>query len=196
MARRIIKMTVLFAVMSAAWCYAALPEKSVIIPNVDTETFILHLDSLDMQPLEGVWYYDNENMTIGIERSENQTSPLPSYNLILLESDELELLPGTIIGEMTHSVTDNKLKLTLYTQRSGIDLVSPMEAIATVDKDFNSITFEPPHWNVKVRVNFVRFLTTLFQGVSVIPETKVEKLPVGFKKIYPTSNNFLKVRYL
>ena len=40
----------------------------------------------------------------------------------------------------------------------------------------------------------------LFQGVSIIPEQVKEKLPIGFRKIYPEQgrdgNSFDRVRYL
>ena len=78
-------------------------------------------------------------------------------------------------------------------------LVSPLECVATLNKDATSLTFEPPRWDVKVRVNFARFLPTLFRGVSIIPHVEQERLPVGFKKIFPADGNgnkFNKVRYL
>ena len=52
-----------------------------------------------------------------------------------------------------------------------------------------ALTFDPPHWEVKVRANFARFLPSLFKGISVIPDVEKEKLPVGFKKIFPADGN-------
>ena len=43
------------------------------------------------------------------------------------------------------------------------------------------------------------FLPKLFRGVSLVPETTGETLPVGFRTIYPevgTSTPFNRIRYL
>ena len=71
--------------------------------------------------------------------------------------------------------------------------------MATLNQSATSLTFDPPHWKVKVRVNIARFLPSLFQGVSIIPEKSSEKLPVGFRKIYPEGGEgkpFNHIRYL
>ena len=50
-----------------------------------------------------------------------------------------------------------------------------------------------------MRVNIARFLPTLFNGVSIIPERVGESLPVGFRKIYPEGGDgapFNRIRYL
>jgi hypothetical protein len=52
---------------------------------------------------------------------------------------------------------------------------------------------------VKVRVNFARFLPSIFRGVSITPEKEEEDLPIGFKKIFPEGgdgNKFNRIRYL
>lgn len=173
------------------------PEQSVVLAGIDEESFRERLEATDIQPLEGIWYYPNEEMTIGIERWRGDHNI--EYRLVLLSSDDVELLPGTVMGFMAPSAVDNKLQLWLYSQRRGISLRYPLECVATVNSTSDVITFEPPRWKVKVKINFARFLPTLFRGITITPEHKSETLPIGFKKLFPAEpgeNRHLKVRYL
>ena len=187
--------------LGLAWAQAktVLPEQSVVVPGFSEQVARERLLESDMQPLEGIWYYPNEDMTIAIERWQPESSHKIGYRLLLVASDDLELLPGTVIGYIEASAVDNKYHLWLYSERNKVTLCGPMECVATLNKDATSLTFDPPHWDVKVRVNFARFLPSLFKGISVIPDVEKEKLPVGFKKIFPSDGNgnkFDKVRYL
>ncbi len=173
------------------------PSKSVILDGLDLDSMRVRLDETDMQPLEGIWYYPNEEMTLGIERYRGEHNI--GYRIILLESPDINVIPGTVIGYIAASAVDNKYQLWLYSQRDRITLIKPLECVATLNKSATSLTFDPPHWKVKVRVNIARFLPSLFQGVSIIPEKSGEKLPVGFRKIYPEGGEgkpFNQIRYL
>lgn len=173
------------------------PSKSVILDGLDLDSMRVRLDETDMQPLEGIWYYPNEEMTLGIERYRGEHNI--GYRIILLESPDINVIPGTVIGYIAASAVDNKYQLWLYSQRDRITLIKPLECVATLNKTATSLTFDPPHWKVKVRVNIARFLPSLFQGVSIIPEKSGEKLPVGFRKIYPEGGEgkpFNQIRYL
>ena len=186
--------------LGLAWAQARteLPEQSVIVPGFNEQMARERLMESDLQPLEGIWYYPNEDMTIAIERWQPEPSHKIGYRLLLVASDDLELLPGTVIGYIEASAVDNKYHLWLYSERNKVTLCGPMECVATLNKDATSLTFDPPHWDVKVRVNFARFLPSLFKGISVIPDVEKEKLPVGFKKIFPADGNgnkFDRVRY-
>lgn len=174
-----------------------IPDKSVIIDGLDVEAMRLRLDETDVQPLEGIWYYPNEEMTLGIERYKGGHNI--GYRIILLDSPDINLIPGTVIGFIASSAVDSKYQLWLYSQRDRVTLVKPLECVATLNKAATTLTFDPPHWNVKVRINFARFLPSLFNGVSIIPEKVEERLPIGFRKIYPEGgdgNPFNRIRYL
>jgi hypothetical protein len=173
------------------------PKKSVILDGLDLDSMRVRLDETDMQPLEGIWYYPNEEMTVGIERYRGKRNI--GYRIILLDSPDINLVPGTVIGYIAASAVDSKYQLWLYSQRDRVTLIKPLECVATLNKAATTLTFDPPHWKVKVRVNIARFLPSLFQGVSIIPEKVGEKLPVGFRKIYPEGGEgspFNRIRYL
>ncbi len=173
------------------------PKRSVILAGLDVDSMRVRLDETDMQPLEGIWYYPNEEMTLGIERYRGEHNI--GYRIILLESQDINVMPGTVIGYIAASAVDSKYQLWLYSQRDRVTLIKPLECVATLNKAATTLTFDPPHWKVKVRVNIARFLPSLFQGVSIIPEKVGEKLPVGFRKIYPEGGEgspFNRIRYL
>ncbi len=183
----------------AGWGKTELPEKSVVIAGYSEDVARERLLESDLQPLEGIWYYPNEDMTLTIERWQPEPSHKIGYRLLLIASDDLELLPGTVIGYIEESAVDNKFHLWLYSERDKVTLSGPLECVATLNKEATSLTFDPRHWEVKVRANFARFLPSLFRGISIIPGIKEEKLPVGFKKIFPADGNgnkFGRVRYL
>jgi hypothetical protein len=174
-----------------------IPDKSVILDGLDVDSMRVRLDESDLQPMEGIWYYPNEEMTLGIERYKGVHNI--GYRIILLDSPDINLIPGTVIGYIATSAVDNKYQLWLYSQRDRVTLLKPLECVATLNAQSTSLTFDPPHWKVKVRVNFARFLPSLFNGVSIIPDKVGESLPIGFRKIYPEGgdgNPFNRIRYL
>ncbi len=173
------------------------PKKSVILDGLDLDSMRVRLDETDMQPLEGIWYYPNEEMTVGIERYRGKRNI--GYRIILLDSPDINLVPGTVIGYIAASAVDSKYQLWLYSQRDKVTLKKPLECVATLNREATTFTFDPPRWKVKVRFNIARFLPTLFRGVSIVPEKTGETLPVGFRKIYlegGTSTPFIRIRYL
>ena len=174
-----------------------IPDKSVILDGLDLDSMRVRLDETDLQPMEGIWYYPNEEMTLGIERYKGVHNI--GYRIILLDSPDINLIPGTVIGYIATTAVDNKYQLWLYSQRDRVTLLKPLECVATLNARATSLTFDPPHWKVKVRVNFARFLPSLFNGVSIIPDKVEERVPIGFRKIYPQGgdgNPFNHIRYL
>ena len=173
------------------------PKKSVVLEGIDVDSMRIRLDETDMQPLEGIWYYPNEEMTLGIERYKGQHNI--GYRIILLESSDINLVPGTVIGYIADTAVGNKYQLWLYSQRDKVTLFKPLECVATLNKEASTLTFDPPHWKVKVRFNFARFLPSLFNGLSIVPDKVEERVPIGFRKIYPEGGNgnpFNRIRYL
>ncbi len=189
--------TLLLLLLALASSAVELPPQSVVLPGIDEESMKARFAESDMQQLEGIWYYPNEEMTLGIERFRGLHNI--GYRIILLDSPDIDLMPGTVIGYIASSAVDSKYQLWLYSQRSHLTLTKPLECVATLNAKATTLTFDPPHWKVKVRVNIARFLPTLFNGISVIPEKTGERLPIGFRKIYPEGGEgtpFNKVRYL
>ena len=198
MTRRAVLIALLFLMLPFALVAGnGIPKKSVILDGLDVDSMRVRLDETDVQPLEGIWYYPNEEMTLGIERYKGLHNI--GYRIILLESPDINLVPGTVIGYIASSAVDNKYQLWLYSQRDRVTLVKPLECVATLNSKATTFIFDPPHWKVKVRVNFARFLPSLFSGMSIVPEKVEESLPVGFRKIYPEGgdgNPFNRIRYL
>ena len=149
------------------------PKKSVILNGLDIDSMRVRLDETDMQPLEGIWYYPNEEMTLGIERYRGKNNI--GYRIILLDSPDINVMPGTVIGYIAASAVDSKYQLWLYSQRDKVTLKKPLECVATLNKEATTFTFDPPKWKVKVRLNIARFLPTLFRGVSIVPEKRARR---------------------
>lgn len=197
--RRLSVALLMMVCLAMARAETELPQQSVVVPGFSEQVARERLMESDLQPLEGIWYYPNEDMTLAIERWQPEPSHKIGYRLLLVASDDLELLPGTVIGYIEASAVDNKYRLWLYSERNKLTLCGPLDCVATLNKEATTLTFDPPHWEVKVRVNFARFLPSLFKGISVVPSVEKEKLPVGFKKIFPADGNgnkFNRVRYL
>jgi hypothetical protein len=193
-------LSILLCALLLPCCLSAgngVPKKSVTLDGLDVDSMRARLDEIDVQPLEGIWYYPNEETTLGIERYRGQHNI--GYRIILLESPDINVMPGTVIGYIAATAVNNKYQMWLYSQRDKVTLVKPLECVATLDSKATTITFDPPHWKVKVRVNFARFLPSLFSGMSIVPEKVEERVPVGFRKIYPEGgdgNPFNRIRYL
>lgn len=183
--------------MMALSALAQPQQQSEFLPGLDESAMRARLVATDLQPIEGIWQYKAEQMTLGIERCQGVQGA--EYRIILLHSADLELLPGMVIGYMASSADETKYSLWLYSERNRLTLHGPMQCVATFNRDRGTIIFDPPHWSVKVKANFARFLPSIFRVVSITPEKHEERLPVGFNKIFPNDRSggrFNHVRYL
>lgn len=183
--------------LTAQWALAGVPQSTVVLPGIDEASMKAKFAETDMQQMEGIWEYPNEEMKLAIERYKGEKNI--AYRIVLLASADLELIPGTVVGYIARSAVANKFQLWIYTERSKVGLKSPLECVATLSSDGTSLTFDPPHYKVKVRLNLARFFSKIFRGVSVTPEKVEEKLPVGFRKVFPANGNgekFNEIRYL
>lgn len=197
MRRKLLFILLISVGLTAQWAFAGVPQSTVVLPGIDEATMKAKFAETDMQQMEGIWEYPNEEMKLAIERYKGEKNI--AYRIVLLASTDLELIPGTVVGYIARSAVANKFQLWIYTERSKVGLKSPLECVATLSSDGTSLTFDPPHYKVKVRLNLARFFSKIFRGVSVTPEKVEEKLPVGFRKVFPANGNgekFNEIRYL
>lgn len=195
---RVIFITFLITLIATPVAWAGVPHSSEFFPGLDEDSMRVRLANTDLQPMEGIWYYPAEAMTLGIERIVTDGHD-EQYRIILLGCDDLHLLPGTVIGYLQGSAVSNKWQMWLYSERNMLTLCRPMETVASLNSTASELTFKRPHWKVKVRVNFARFLPSIFRAVSITPEKEEEELPIGFKKVFPEGgdgNQFNRTRYL
>lgn len=163
----------------------SVPEQSDVMYGYSLGNQLKKFESRPMQGIEGVWEYHEESMTVAIERfSSPSFSSHIAYRIVMLESEDLELLPGTVIGYVAESADQNKFELWIYSEQDGKQLSSPVSCVATHSDGM--LTFQRmKELKVKVRVNLSRFLPSLFKGITISPEIKTEPLPVGFRRVYP-----------
>lgn len=177
------------------------PIKSIFLKNYSENSAIKYFEEAPIQPLEGIWHYPDEGVKLAIEHFESpQFSSKFKYRLVLISADDHSLLPGTVMGYITDSAQNNKFYIWIYSLKSGSTLLHPQRCVAQLINDNSVITFQTPEIKVKLRINVSRFLPTLFKGIGISVERTEEKLPHGFKRVYPSydSNGSVssKIRYL
>ena len=177
------------------------PKQSIVLPGYSPEEAKARLDSSPLQPIEGIWEYPDEMVTVVVERfTSPQFSRKLKYRIVLIDSEDLSLLPGTVIGYIAESADDSKFELWLYSEQDESNLFGPGKCIATLKDEGTSLIFKRSSLKTRIRFNLTRFLPKLFRFISISPYIDKEELPVGFSKIYPAfdDNESLhhEIRYL
>lgn len=155
MRRKLLLILLISLGLTTQWALAGVPQSTVVLPGIDEATMKAKFAETDMQQMEGIWEYPNEEMKLAIERYKGEKNI--AYRIVLLASSDLELIPGTVVGYIARSAVANKFQLWIYTEQSKVGLKSPLECVATLSADGTSLTFDPPHYKVKVRLNLARF---------------------------------------
>jgi hypothetical protein len=78
----------LLTLVALTWTAAVcgVPERGSLLPGIDEDSMRVRLAESDLQPLEGIWYYPNEQLTLGIERWRGDDNI--QYRIILLDCDD------------------------------------------------------------------------------------------------------------
>ncbi|MGN1246267.1 MAG: hypothetical protein ACI4UN_06505 [Muribaculaceae bacterium] len=178
----------------------SVPDSATLLPNRSLNQQLDAMRKSHLDAIEGIWNYPDEMMTVAVERfTAPDFASRIAYRIVMLESEDFTLYPGTVIGYLAPSADSSKFELWLYSERRGSMLYSPVRMIATLTGSM--LTFKRTiEMKLKVRVNFARFLPSLFRGISITPDATTESLPVGFSRIWPNATGISgygsKIRYL
>jgi hypothetical protein len=175
------------------------PFRGEVLNGYEESVVRARCDSMDLQPIEGLWYYPEEEMTVMIERCEGTKLPeAQDYRIVLVDSEDVSLLPGTVIGYCKPTADARKYKVWIYGEQKLSILENLQACLGELSEDASLMLIKRNEVKMRVRMNFTRFLPTLLNGLSVTATNSNDvKFPDGFRKIYPkvkTKNG--KVRYL
>jgi hypothetical protein len=175
------------------------PFRGEVLNGYEESVVRARCDSMDLQPIEGLWYYPEEAMTVMIERCEGTKLPeAQDYRIVLVDSEDVSLLPGTVIGYCKPTADARKYKVWIYGEQKLSILENLQACLGELSEDASLMLIKRNEVKMRVRMNFTRFLPTLLNGLSVTATNSNDvKFPDGFRKIYPkvkTKNG--KVRYL
>lgn len=175
------------------------PFRGEVLNGYEENAVRARCDSMDLQPIEGLWYYPEEEMTVMIERCEGAKLPeAQDYRIVLVDSEDVSLLPGTVIGYCKPTAEVRKYKVWIYGEQKLSILENLQACLGELSEDASLMLIKRNEVKMRVRMNFTRFLPTLLNGLSVTATNSNDvKFPDGFRKIYPkvkTKNG--KVRYL
>lgn len=177
------------------------PRHSEVVRGYDMTKAYNYMDSTDIDILEGIWDFPDDMVTLSIQRfNDARFSARFKYRMVLLKAEDRSIPQGSVIGYIAETAIPHKYYLWIYSQSEGASLLTPQKCVATLSKESDYLTFVKPEIKFKFRLNFARFLPTLFKGISLSAEPSAEKIPLGFSRIYPTydenGSKIMQIRYL
>ena len=174
---------VLVMVASVAAAFEV-PEESAVLAGYDEATVKARFDGKVPATLEGLWYYPDERLTLVVERLEPERgSRAEVYRLVVVDSEDSAINPGTVAGYAERAAQPDQLRLRLYSAVVEERLTMPIECLATVDDECNSIKVEKPKLQVRWSVNLARFLPSIFDGIRIYPHVDSPKAAAGFIRL-------------
>lgn len=138
-------------------------------------------DDADLRPVEGLWTYPEDDVTVLIFRN-NQHKGI--YDIFVVEAADCSLSAGMKLGELHESVDPDKFTLKLFTAVKKGMLSAPLQAIATYSETKESLTVKKSS-PIGIRLNPTRLLPGFWKIVSLSLKSK-DSAPEGMLKIYPS----------
>lgn len=162
-----------------ATAFLWLPARGVNPPADIIEAMEL-CDKTDLRPIEGLWTYPEDDVTVLLIRDETRKGV---YDIFVVEAADCSLHPGMKLGELHTSADPDKFNLKLFTVVKNGILSAPVDAIATYSENKEALTVKKK--SAKIRINPIRLLPSFWRIVSISLNAN-ESAPEGMIKIYPS----------
>lgn len=160
----------------------------------DIDRAIEICSTLPLDPIEGVWIYPEDKVTVLIIKdNHNSVSTLPHYSITVVESDDCRLVSGDKIGSLTATAESSKYEITLFTEKNKDLLQKSNSCVASLSKDADALILKgnkSKKFNLKLNLNLSRLLPNFWRFVRLSSSsgnnTSTGTPPVGMVKIYPS----------
>lgn len=149
-------------------------------------------DSTPLRSPEGIWVYPDDGVTVLIMRQPSvSNSLLPTFDIRVIESSDIRLRPGDIIGNLSSTPEKNKYEITLFTERRNNLLLKPQTVLALLSDEEETMVLKKrkPKFSLRFTFNPTTLLPQMWRiirlNTSSAGNTNVEGA-IGMVKIYPS----------
>ena len=196
--------TLLTAIIMAV-CFSGVAKDPYVAYDIDMSLEIC--STLPLESVEGIWLYPDDKVTVLILNSSQSANhnTFPEYTISVVETSDVRLHPGEVIGKLNATVNPDLFTIELATEKKNDLLLKPKAVTATLGKEGDTFTFKKSKSALRGRLNFnfnrllPGFWKIISTGISTVSGTKTES-PVGMIKIYPSydgnGSSRRKIRYL
>lgn len=173
-----------------------LPKTSYRIEGFTLDSAMRRLSALPLHDIEGVWRFAGESTVIVVERYDAGQSGMQDYvegyRIILAESPNRALRPGTVIGYLAELGERGKFESKIYTSAAGQTLLMPKKFNLELADGNDRLIFE--RRKSAFSVNLWRLLPYLWRN-AVHPNQRRNPLR-GCVRVFPEPNIPLHPVYL
>ncbi len=113
-------------------------------------------DSLPLQGPEGIWLYPEDGVTVLVtERKQLSSIQFPSFEIRVIETSDVRMRPGDLIGVLTATTERNKYEAQFYTERKNNLLLKPKTVMAQINEEGESMILKQtkPKFNLRFTFN-------------------------------------------
>lgn len=150
-------------------------------PAIGDMTAAMELcDAMPLSGPEGIWRFDADKVSVLILKDADKTG---RWNITVVESDDVALRAGDVIGWLEESTDTKKFKLNLFTGRKRGKLCTPLCCMAVYSEKDESLRIERS--KLKLTINPLGFLPYFWRSIRVKVDDPGRELPKGMIRIYP-----------
>lgn len=158
---------------SAACCLTCLA-------RLDMTAARAYCDSAPLAPIEGIWQYPDDGVTVLIRRD---TADPRRYEVKAIESEDTRVSSGDVIGTIEESPDPNRFRLTLATEAHKGLTGKSAECLASLSKDAGALHIKMKKRTISLNPSWI--LPRFWRMVRVKTRDPLDKLPAGMVKVYP-----------
>lgn len=140
-----------------------------------------------LQPVEGIWDFPEDNVTVLITRKhDNPNITSPTYCMIAVETPDCRIKPGEVIGELEELPDAKSYKIKIKSKRNGLSIFAPTSSLAILTNNNRGLIVKKS--KVKVTLNPSVMLSKYLRIVNFKFLNPVSDAPSGLLKIYPNDD--------
>ena len=170
--------------------YSAATEPEIF----DVDAARAYCDSTAIEDPEGIWIYPEDGVTVFIKRKNTLSqSSLPIYEIRVVDTSDVRLHPGDIIGTLSALPERKKFEVALFTERGPSGLFKSKTILATLSDEGETMVLkrEKGKFNLRFTFNPSTLLPKLWRMVRMNASagnssSSSQSPAVGMVKIYPS----------
>lgn len=145
-------------------------------------------DTTALHSLEGIYYFPSNECVVLIKANDRHPLLPPScYHIINIESQNILIAPGQIIGYLFPTGDPAQFRLTLYSHITDGGLKKPRDYAARFSPQQAALTYDKP--KTRIKFNPLALIPKLNRIIRISHDDPTNNIREGFIRIYPINTS-------